>query len=200
LYGDSQKEIEKFYSEQQPLANFLEGIIKGMGRNFKKYYFLAKNHLEDQKIQSAHGELGVILNDITRDPSFKELYDNFQKGKEELSAVKAVSDRRLRNDLLMALKESLVLQRDLVGAYVRRKLLMTHEQLKESLEGMSYIKLEMIGKRKAAIYNANSTTSEKRGEIANINITDKQYFWGFNGEFWADELGDYIFSLKSECQ
>ena len=26
------------------------------------------------------------------------------------------------------------------------------------------------------------------------------YLWTFNGEFWADELGDYVFSLKSECK
>jgi hypothetical protein len=39
-----------------------------------------------------------------------------------------------------------------------------------------------------------------RGDVAYLRRTDKQYFWTFNGEFWADELGDYVFSLKSECK
>jgi hypothetical protein len=28
---------------------------------------------------------------------------------------------------------------------------------------------------------------------------DDQMFWTFNGEFWNDELGDYVFGLESEC-
>ena len=32
-----------------------------------------------------------------------------------------------------------------------------------------------------------------------VERNEKQYFWDFNGEFWADELGDYVFALKSEC-
>ena len=38
-------------------------------------------------------------------------------------------------------------------------------------------------------------------EILEIfSVRKKQYFWNFNGEFWADELGDHVFSLKSECK
>ena len=28
---------------------------------------------------------------------------------------------------------------------------------------------------------------------------DDQFYWSFNGEFWNDELGDYVFGLESEC-
>jgi hypothetical protein len=28
---------------------------------------------------------------------------------------------------------------------------------------------------------------------------DDQYLWSFNGEFWNDEIGDYVFALDSEC-
>jgi hypothetical protein len=28
---------------------------------------------------------------------------------------------------------------------------------------------------------------------------DDQYYWSFNGEFWNDELGDYVFGLESAC-
>ena len=29
---------------------------------------------------------------------------------------------------------------------------------------------------------------------------DDQYYWSFNGEFWNDELGDYVFGLESQCK
>jgi hypothetical protein len=28
---------------------------------------------------------------------------------------------------------------------------------------------------------------------------DDQTLWSFNGEFWNDEIGDYVFALESEC-
>jgi hypothetical protein len=71
-----------------------------------------------------------------------------------------------------------------------------------SFEDMSYIKLEILSRRKSELYDDISADglNRKRGDIVNLKRTDKQYFWNFNGEFWADELGDYVFSLKSECR
>jgi hypothetical protein len=40
---------------------------------------------------------------------------------------------------------------------------------------------------------------KKRGSLGRPSLKDNQYFWQFNGEFWADELGDYVFALRPEC-
>ena len=64
---------------------------------------------------------------------------------------------------------------------------------------MSYIKLEVLSKRKRTLYNENKGITRSRGSLRYLKRNDKQYFWTFNGEFWADELGDYVFALKSEC-
>ena len=63
---------------------------------------------------------------------------------------------------------------------------------------MSFIKLEVLARKKQSLYEPKSK-SGKRGDIRYIERNDKQYFWDFNGEFWADELGDYVFALGSEC-
>jgi hypothetical protein len=66
---------------------------------------------------------------------------------------------------------------------------------------MSYIKLEILARKKDQIYQKRRSYGfRSRGDIQNLKRTDKQYFWTFNGEFWADELGDYVFSLKTECR
>ena len=77
---------------------------------------------------------------------------------------------------------------------------MKYAELYSSFEGMSYIKLEILALRKERLYKTDSSSSgNKRGDIKYIERNDKQYFWTFNGEFWADELGDYVFALRSEC-
>ena len=135
-----------------------------------------------------------------KDPAYEDLYSSFAKGRKELAKVKAMGDRRLRRVLMSALKESLVLQRDLIGAYVRAKLLFFLGQIKKSFEGMSYISLEISKMKKYQIYGVKYEGKRHRGNINNLIRTEKQYFWTFNGEFWADELGDYVFSLKNQCR
>jgi hypothetical protein len=94
----------------------------------------------------------------------------------------------------------MTLQRNLIGSYVRGQMQLYGAQMLKAFEDMSYIKLEVLSKRKTELYGDVTPMDRKRGDIAHLKRTDKQYFWTFNGEFWADELGDYVFSLKSECR
>jgi len=90
--------------------------------------------------------------------------------------------------------------RTVLGAYIRAGMVSKYSELYSSFEGMSYIKLEILAIRKERLYQAVVPDSgKKRGDIKYIEKNDKQYFWTFNGEFWADELGDYVFALRSEC-
>jgi hypothetical protein len=43
-----------------------------------------------------------------------------------------------------------------------------------------------------------SFNDRSRGNIV-PRRRDDQLWWSFNGEFWTDELGDYVFALESEC-
>jgi len=96
------------------------------------------------------------------------------------------------------------LQRDLIGAYVKTSLGNYLDQVDKTLQSMSYVKLEILGKKKESIisrpYGNESEGARERGDYIFLKRTDKQYFWDFIGEFWADELGDYVFALKSECE
>jgi hypothetical protein len=116
--------------------------------------------------------------------------------------MKAINNDQMRAVLNENLKDSLNLQRNLIGSYIRGNLQLYAAQIVRAFEDMSYIKLEVLSKRKTELYEnvTSNSDSRARGNIAHLRRSDKQYFWTFNGEFWADELGDYVFSLKSECR
>ena len=64
---------------------------------------------------------------------------------------------------------------------------------------MSFIKLEMISRAKEKLaFNRTPVAERFRGNIE-PERRDYQYYWSFNGEFWNDEIGDYVFGLESEC-
>ena len=117
--------------------------------------------------------------------------------------MKSIENEKLRAVLNDNLKESLNMQRNLIGSYIRGQLQLFAAQIVRAFEDMSYINLEVLSKRKTELYEnlpVRSDDLRSRGNLAHLRRTDKQYFWTFNGEFWADELGDYVFSLKSECR
>ena len=67
---------------------------------------------------------------------------------------------------------------------------------------MFNLKLELLSKKRDEIYNAKALAEapRARGSDANVNRKSNQYFFDFNGSFWADELGDYSFGLQSSCK
>jgi hypothetical protein len=67
---------------------------------------------------------------------------------------------------------------------------------------MFNLKLELLSKKRDDIYNAKAlaANTRDRGSDVNVNRKTSQYFFDFNGSFWADELGDYSFGLQSACQ
>ena len=199
LWNDANKSVEDFYSSYEKDTSGLINQLRGYGKDYKKFYMLAKASLENQS--SGNKLLDRLLSGLSRDPAYRELYDSFQDGRNELEAVNKLSNNRQKMILIDNLKDSMLTQRNLVGAYVRTNLFNKLRAIRKAFEGMSYIRLEILSRRKDELYAANTSTNQReRGDITYLKRNEKQYFWTFNGEFWADELGDYVFALRSECR
>lgn len=200
LWEDSKNTVESFYNKYEKESESYKKYIDSLGKDYKQYYSLVKEHSEGKLRNNAI--LNTALASVARDPAYLELYSSFNSGRDEIERMKAIGNERMRAVLNENLKEALSTQRNLIGSYVRGQLQLYAAQIVKAFEDMSYIKLEVLSKRKTELYEDLSLSKggRARGDIAHLKRTDKQYFWTFNGEFWADELGDYVFSLKSECK
>tara|TARA_Y100000780_G_scaffold232553_1_gene265946 strand:+ start:53991 stop:55472 length:1482 start_codon:yes stop_codon:yes gene_type:complete len=198
LFDDAKKVVDDFYNEYQTDSLAVKKFLEKYGRNYKYFYLLAKSRTNGKSGGSRL--LNKLIDTTLKDAAFIELIDSFNIGRDEIEQVKGISNSRMRKVFTTNLREALLLQRDLIGAYVRKNLHLYVSQLDKSFEGMTYIKLEVLGRKKQRVYSYNSFGKRNRGDIKYLQRNEKQYFWSFNGEFWADELGDYVFSLKSECE
>ena len=201
LWEDSKKTVEDFYSTYENDNVGFKKFIDSLGKDYRLYYLLVKERADGKYRENKI--LSTALAQIGRDPAYLELYNSFNNGREEIERLKGLPNDNLKAALNENLRESLSLQRNLIGSYIRGQLQLNAAQIVRSFEDMSYIKLEVLSKRKTELYDditLRDPNSRKRGDVAHLRRTDKQYFWTFNGEFWADELGDYVFSLKSECK
>jgi hypothetical protein len=117
----------------------------------------------------------------------------------EYNTLRKKPNTSMNSNLMKNVKTLANEYRTTIGAYVRAGLVSKYSELYSAFQGMSYIKLEVLAQRKEMLYKSDSLSEKKRGDVQYIERNDKQYFWTFNGEFWADELGDYVFALRSEC-
>jgi len=197
LFNDAKDVVDRFYKTYQKDSKVVQRFLTKHGRDYKYYYLLAKS--KNNGKSSGNKLLNKLLDNTLKDATFLELIDSFNVGREEIKIMKSLEKGVAQRVFTRNLRDSLVLQRDLIGAYVRKNLQDNLKNLQKSFEGMTYIKLEVLGRRKKQIYYEYDKLGRSRGDIEYLKRNDKQYFWTFNGEFWADELGDYVFSLQSEC-
>ncbi len=198
LWNDAKTSSNEFYNKYMQPAREVRKILRSKKKNFKFFYNVAFEVSQEKKTQ--RNLLRKMLKSIVREPAYKEMIASLKRALKEHDRLAKENGSRFRRFMVSNLKETMRLQRDTVGAYVRKRLLVNYTQLFRAFQQMSYIKLEVLAHRKKQLYLDKGKSDRSRGDIQYVRRNDKQYFWTFNGAFWADELGDYVFALRSECK
>jgi hypothetical protein len=64
-----------------------------------------------------------------------------------------------------------------------------------------YVKMDLLAEQREIAYLSPTRLNQRtRGSFEHVGLDSNQSFYTFNGTFWADELGDYSFGLKSNCR
>ncbi len=197
LFDDAKKTVDRFYDLYEKDIEQVNKYLEDNGANYKVYYFAAKD-VQESKPQ-VNELMANLLKAVVRDPAYGELQESFNKSTKELEKIKAIPESSFKSALSSNLFNALTLQRDMIGSFVRAGLLTHKGKIDKAFVDMTNIKLEILGRLKAQAYSEPTGEKRERGDVKYVERTSKQYFWTFNGEFWSDELGDYVFALKSEC-
>ena len=198
LYDDAKKTADDFYTELFQPSKDLRTFLKTRGKDYKFYYNLMADYEENKPLPLPIIE--TILKSIKKEGAFLEMKGAFTSAIAEYNILRKKRDSGFKSNLIINLKIVLDEYRTVLGAFIRSGMVSKYAELYSAFEGMSYIKLEILAMRKEKLYDTDvRAVGRKRGDIKYIERNDKQYFWTFNGEFWADELGDYVFALRSEC-
>ena len=197
LYDDAKKTVDDFYSKLLNPSRDLRSFLIGRGKDYRYFYSLIADHEENRSAPLP--VVDQILKSIRKEAAFIEMKSALLMAMGEYNKLSKNSNSTTNEILERNVKTVVDEYRSTIGAFVRAGLLSKYAELYSAFQGMSYIKLEVLAQRKERLYQTDVDQSGKRGDVKYIERNDKQYFWTFNGEFWADELGDYVFALGSEC-
>lgn len=196
LYNDSINSVENYYKKYEKYMESLDKLLVKNTSDLNYFFLLVVNYTQGKKFSVTL--LNDFLDYVIKDPTFLNLIESYNNGQKEIEIIKKIQNMRLKKVLATNLKDSLMLQKKIIGSYTKKSLKVALAQLRKGFIGMSYIKLEVLNLKKERLYT-NYEPKELRGDFKYLKRNEKQYLWNFNGEFWADELGDYVFALKSEC-
>lgn len=198
LFEDAKKTVDDFYSKNLDNSRRLRTFLMSKGKDYTYYYQLVSDH--EQKKPMPVASLDSLVQAYTKDMSYQEMKGSLTEALVEYKRVSEMGRSSFRSNLMTNIKQTVSDYRRYIGVGARGYLVKSYADLYGAFQDMSYIKLEVLAQRKERLYRSDEVVGKKRGDIQYIARNEKQYFWDFNGEFWADELGDYVFALRSECE
>lgn len=212
LYKDANEVINQFSQKYGVLAKRLKTYIEKNSTDLKKFFEKGSKFLNRKLDQ---GDIfSHLVNRVVRVPYFQNLVFQENQIQEEMKAIQSfdrqsddVRDRQrtgFPGFLRLVLSWRLKSIKELGGAYLQNSLLDHYQNLNDDFNKISFIKIEMLKQIKKNLVELDKDSSPSvetrfRGDIS-PETKGYQYEWGFNGEFWRDELGDYVFGLQSQCR
>ena len=210
LYRDANQAIQDFHTKYTPIGEEIKDYVERHSSHLPEFYNLGKkvlkapldtdngfNHVVNRFVRGAYFQ-NLVFNDSQLKKEHEKIWklDRAQSGVSHQLGhgfpgfLDQVSHWRSRTIQLLG------------GAYVKNSLMDYHAALIEDFEKISFIKLEMLKDAKEKLMGVEHPVQEQQRARGNKKPVrrDDQYEWSFIGEFWFDELGDYVFALESECK
>jgi len=208
LYGDANDAVNDFNAKFTKVGEQVKQFVEKNSNNLGAFYALGKEAFKSPLY--TRNEVYRLMNRFVRGPYFQNLVMAERNLASESAAILHFSSKSgIANDgkgfpafLELVLKWRARSIQLLGGVFIKNSLIDYHTALISDFEKMAFIKLEMLKQAKEQLLTKPETVDSSPRGRGNVEPKrrDYQYHWSFNGEFWNDELGDYVFGLESECK
>jgi hypothetical protein len=199
LYDDSLTIINQYYQFYRPRFNQLEKFLSVNLKSQDYFYNLMfKHEMESKDVEDFAFKIVTRLKKQTR---FSLDFNTIYKINKEIEAIYSSEDQALKRRLIPHLnlvKENIISK---INYNAKEDIFNFLETVPFFSSQLFKIQLETLSKKKDLIYTGRTLISDRsRGDYENVKRSRFEYFWKFEGAFWADELGDYSLGLKSNCE
>ncbi len=199
LYQDTLKVVNNYYGVYKNRSKHLKNIL--LKHKDSHTYFLKLMLTPIDQNEKANPFIRNLITQIRKQIKFNLDLVNYKKLKNEYKFLKKRKKTPLVKYLAASIRETLNWRTKHLNHYVKKQMFSFINDIHKNSYEMFNIKLEIMSNKRDLIYRNKELVSDRsRGDISNVNRTIDQHFYMYNGEFWADELGDFSFGLKSNCQ
>lgn len=198
LYDDALVVVDHYYEFYKPKAQALKDILNTNKKS--NTYFLDLYYADPSTRENLNPFIRNLITQTRKQVKFNLDLASLKNAKDELALLKRLKSK---NDFTAQLEVNLDETIQFISArmnyYIKKEIYQFITDIHRHSYSMFNLKLELLSQKRNQIYRPQAKNQRDRGDVENINRTTSQYFFDFNGSFWADELGDYSFALASAC-
>jgi hypothetical protein len=195
--------LEEFDYVYTPLREELELLFEDLSSNRDFYAFLIET--EERVERRFDPRLQQIVNAALEDNSIRNALAYIGQLDTELAYMDAADRGWATSDLGDFVYQEILAGREFAigdaGQLVRNRLQAILDDLRTKGREASAILVE------TDLAEANAISADLRGELftgasdaADNEVHPEQMFWTFEGEYWRDELGYYLYHIESACR
>jgi hypothetical protein len=199
LYHDSMVIVAQYYNSYRPRFNQLEKVLSQNRTSQNYFYNLMFRSGDELKKQDPF--VRDIITRLKKQTRFSLDFNTIYKIKREMKLIQAKEKNEVKTQLLehlVSVNQNMISK---INYNAKSDIFKFLESVHFFSSELFKINLEIISKKKDLVYSNRKLVADRsRGDYSNVNRSRFEYFWKFEGDFWADELGDYSLGLQSNCQ
>lgn len=198
LWSDSSLIINQYYQVYRPRFTALERLLRE--NKGKKYYFFTLLFKREKEMNKHEEFIRQIVMRMKKEPRFVSGFRQMKALTNEIQRITKSEKKEVQKLLLPHLRvvRSNLVQK--IDNYARVYIFNFLNTVRFFSNELFKLNLEIISRKKDLLYeNKKLVADRSRGDYSNVKRSKFEYFWKFEGPFWADELGDYSLGLKSNC-
>ncbi|HLE10343.1 MAG: hypothetical protein A2504_04400 [Bdellovibrionales bacterium RIFOXYD12_FULL_39_22] len=199
LWKDSMEVVNRFYNFYRPQS---DSLISELNKHKNEpEYFLQLALSGEGALKKENIYIQQLITTSKKKIKYSLDITSLKMAQGELEKISKEKKSPLILDLQKNLEKMVYLKKSGIEYFLREEIYNFVNEIHRFAYEMFNIKLEIMSKQRTLVYNDKELVSDRsRGDWSNLQTSADDDFWSFNGAFWADELGDYSFGLKSNCE
>lgn len=202
LWGDSNQVIKHYYNTYKPRSEELKKFLIKNKSSHTYFLKILLSPIKDWENMSPY--MRNLMTQVRKKIKFNLELINFKKVQNELKYLKQRNKKKsdpLTKLLVIEVRKMESWRTKHLNHYIKKQMFSFINEIHRFSYEQFNIRLETMALKRELVYdNKKLISNRSRGSLENVQRTQKQHFYHFMGEFWADELGDYSFGLKSNCK
>jgi tetratricopeptide (TPR) repeat protein len=202
-FGKARDAIHSFLVTYEPLRDEIRGYLDSFKEPSELYRFLGK--LQDSG-SAISPRVSQILSAAFGDKTLKRLNAYIRELDRETKMVEKSRSTWARSRLAQTIITDTEVIKSLAvhegGTLARKRLQRVVDELTRLISDARKIDFEITSAEKVGLESQllGAKAPKTRARKGSLYATDEEHiYWPYKGEYWRDELGYYLYTIKSEC-
>ena len=208
-YSSLKDQLKAFQERYKPTFTDLNNLLKKYNKNNESFFKLIAQYRASGRMDEYQAATEVV-DYVSRSDSYKEAAAVVRGLDRETAVLRGSGSQWELSGLADALRTSFKQRRSATlrvsGQVLFSQAVQQFRYLQDLSDQTRLINLEMLSGRTdqlRARFNSETITADgiQWGEgMRPLNLKQELEYWPFEGEYWEDELGGYVYNIDSQCK